>query len=610
MRWKSLAIAALVLSPVTSGQIPARAADFLGDKTAGISMSHEQQWGDFGLNVAAAATGGAGAPLQIGDKRYDRGLGHHANGEIVVDLQGQYELFHALLGVQWQGGDRGSVTFRIAVDGKTVFETGPMSDSDPAKEVEVPLVGARELRLIANDSGDGIGCDMANWVEASLERDPTAPFFGKVAVSLCGVPAPPASPAACGFSLVAAESGPQLALLEPARAFTVSVESGEEVRLTIPAKNLVEPVKIIAEATVVAGAEAEVELSLGAETIRRTVPEGASITLETPVVEGAADASVVLATRGVTGETGVRWRGLRFVTEDRTVNVPLLFPATAEPIPPPVLPNLRPVIERELVEWDWRMQDGIGTEREPRTWQEAATTVVERGDRLIQDLKEVGVDLGDLVKQWEGVRAELAAAGEADDSRWEDLWRRVHVLRRQIVLANPLADVGPVAFVKRVPSAMSHQLTQYAGRCARPGGGVFVLEAPGESMRCRRLAPLPTGSPLHLDVSCDGRRVLFSFCEIEGWPRDWRTNEDQHYRLFEVDADGSNLRQLTDEPYDDFSPRYLPDGKILFLSTRRGGFHRCGRGPCPVHAMAVADADGSQPRVISFHETHEWDPAV
>ena len=179
------------------------------------------------------------------------------------------------------------MTFRITVDGKTVFEAGPMSDSDPAKEVEVPLAGARELRLIANDSGDGIGCDMANWVEASLERDPTAPFFGKVAVSLCGAPAPPASAAACGFSLVAGELGPQLALMEAAGAFTVSVESGEEVCLTIPAKNLVEPVKIIAEATVLSGTEAEVELSLGGERIRRTIKDGTSVALETPTVEGA-----------------------------------------------------------------------------------------------------------------------------------------------------------------------------------------------------------------------------------------------------------------------------------------------------------------------------------
>ena len=70
------------------------------------------------------------------------------------------------------------------------------------------------------------------------------------------------------------------------------------------------------------------------------------------------------------------------------------------------------------------------------------------------------------------------------------------------------------------------------------------------------------------------------------------------------------MRQLTDGPFDDFSPRYLPNGRIIFVSTRRGGFHRCGRGPCPVYTLATCEADGANPRVISFHETHEWDPAV
>ena len=67
---------------------------------------------------------------------------------------------------------------------------------------------------------------------------------------------------------------------------------------------------------------------------------------------------------------------------------------------------------------------------------------------------------------------------------------------------------------------------------------------------------------------------------------------------------------MTDGPFDDFSPRYLPGGGLIFISTRRGGFHRCGRGPCAVYTLCTANADGSDPQPISFHETHEWDPAV
>ena len=157
-------LAIIVVMSVATASMPflvAQEADFLSDRNAGIALQHQQQWGNFGFDTAAARTGGIGAPLQIGKKTYKRGLGHHANGEIVVDLRGQYSRFRTLVGVQWQGGKRGSVTFRVSVDGEVQFEAGPMSDSDPPKQVDVSVVNARELRLIATDSGDGIGCDMA-----------------------------------------------------------------------------------------------------------------------------------------------------------------------------------------------------------------------------------------------------------------------------------------------------------------------------------------------------------------------------------------------------------------------------------------------------------------
>ncbi len=588
-------------------------AEFLSDVTSGVLFKHHQQWGDFGLDTAAARPGTTGTTLRIGEKTFKKGLGHHANGEIVVDLRGQFSEFRASIGVQWQGGNKGSVVFRIAVDGEIAFESGPMSDSDPAKEVQVSLENARELRLIAADSGDGIGCDMANWAEARLVRDPRVAHFGTVKASLAGNPAPPSSDNVCGFSLIAKESGPQVAVMEPANTFTISVRRDEDVRLAIPVKNVVDPLRIIADVSVVYGSQAEVGLEIGGKRVTRTVHSGSSTALATELIDVDGESVVVVTVRGIDEEAGVRWRRLRYTRKDRSFDIPLVFPHAAEKFPPPVLPGPRPAIEQELVEWDWRMQDGIGTAREPRSWKLAIQKVLQQGDDLIQDLAATGVPLVDLTGKWEEARTEwkmLSTDSRASESQLEDLWRRVHVLRRRIAFGNPLADVGPLLFVKRVPSNFSHQLTQYAGMCARPGGGVFVLDEPGKSMRCRQLAALPTGSYQHPEVSWDGRRVLFAFCEADSAPADRQSRQDRHYHLFEMAADGSNLRQLTKGQFDDFSPRYLPNGKLLFLSTRRGGFHRCGRGPCPTHTLAIANSDGSDPRVVSFHETHEWDPAV
>ncbi len=255
-----------------------------------------------------------------------------------------------------------------------------------------------------------------------------------------------------------------------------------------------------------------------------------------------------------------------------------------------------------LIERDWRMQDGIGTERNPSTCAAAIELLLKRGDALIRDLRESGVDLRQEQIEWDRLRSATPS---------EETWQHLHQLRRHIALSNPLARLGPLLFVKQVPSCFSHQLTQYYGSCARPGGGVFVLDEPGVSMNCRQLATsLPTGSYQHTEVSYDGKRVLFAYCRVESAPANREEHLDRFYHLYEMSADGGGLRQLTDGAFDDFAPRYLPDGRIVFVSTRRGGFHRCGRGPCPTYTLAIANADGSNSYSISFHETHEWDPAV
>lgn len=271
--------------------------------------------------------------------------------------------------------------------------------------------------------------------------------------------------------------------------------------------------------------------------------------------------------------------------------------------------------EQQLMEEDWRKQDGIATERAASTYADAIELTLARGDALFQDLRSSGVRLDEEAAQWESLRRErkkLGSDGAPDGPAWQDLWLRVHRLRRRIVLRNPLANTGPLVFVKQVPSMFSHQLTQYYGSCAQPGGGVFVLDRPGHSMECRPLGAgaLPLGSFQHPDVSFDGRKVLFAYCHVESTPANRERHLDRFYHLYEMSADGSGVKQLTEGPYDDFAPKYLPNGRIVFISTRRGGFHRCGRGPCPVYTLALCNADGSDPHPISFHETHEWDPAV
>jgi predicted esterase len=277
-------------------------------------------------------------------------------------------------------------------------------------------------------------------------------------------------------------------------------------------------------------------------------------------------------------------------------------------------PDPQPAIADALLEWDWRMQDGIQTPREPRTCRQAIEKLVRQTDALVAERSLAGTLSPAMESAWKASCSAGLPAAE-DTAAAEARWLEVHRLRRQLVLANPLFNLPSLLFVKHVPSVMSHQLTQVYGYCARPGGGLFVLTEPGISMRTRDLTPaaLPPGNFMTPELSYDARRVLFAYCPVKEAPASWDFNEQTRpwrYHLHELTLDSGKVRALTEGDTDDFSPVLLPSGEVLFLSTRRGGYHRCGRGPCFVYTLAQMDADGRNARSISFHETHEWDPSL
>jgi predicted esterase len=283
--------------------------------------------------------------------------------------------------------------------------------------------------------------------------------------------------------------------------------------------------------------------------------------------------------------------------------IPQRRPFSYEPVD--CSPDPLPAIAESLTEWDWRMQDGIGTPREPRTYAQAA-------ERLLKRMAQAGLD---------HEASELKAAqppASADDRAQEAHWLAAHRLLRKRLLADPQFTGTPLLFVKHVPSVMSHQLTQMYGYCSRPGGGLFVLDQPGASMRLRDLTPefLKPGSFMTPELSFDAKRLLFAYCPVTAAPAAWTFDDRSdrskslRYHIHELSLSDGSVRRLTQGDTDNFFPVCLPSGDILFSSTRRGGYHRCGRGPCFVYTLARMGANGENPRSISFHETHEWDPCL
>lgn len=101
---------------------------------------------------------------------FERGIGAHATSSIIYDLTDKdYAYFSSYVGVDREKFNSvGSVSFEVYVDGEKKFDSGLMTAKEPMKYVEVDINGAKELKLVVTDGGDGIGSDHATWGDSKL----------------------------------------------------------------------------------------------------------------------------------------------------------------------------------------------------------------------------------------------------------------------------------------------------------------------------------------------------------------------------------------------------------------------------------------------------------
>lgn len=177
---------------------------------------------------------------------------------------------------------------------------------------------------------------------------------------------------------------------------------------------------------------------------------------------------------------------------------------------------------------------------------------------------------------------------------------------------------APLLFVKRHSYTGIH-IYDTCYKWPPGGGGIYVVEnpsAPCTEWRIRTVVDDATpGSPgfgvySHPELSWDATRLLFCF---KGQP-------DGNTSIYEIGVDGKNLRRVTDpgpscssykgsqSGQHDTAPAYLPDGRIVFLSTRLSGLVPCNN--TGVAVLHVMNADGSDLHPISVNFVNEFDPAV
>ena len=456
-----------------------------------------------GWNQTAARKTVDNNPLAIAGRRFERGVGHHAPGDILIKLPNLSGVrFSAWVGIDDEVGKRGHAEFLVYGNNKLLWRSEPMVGGQEAKRVDIDLKGLNSLRLHCDTLPEGYGHDHQDWGDAQIEY-----------------------------------SGDK-------KPYTVLVSAG----LFDQDGNEFDRMD---------------EAACEWESLTRQIHAG----MKDNVKEEALNPAATL----------------------------------------------------------------LDSDRDP------LDIVVRRLPPLVSALQNLNsnLKLDAEIQQIETLAAKSKSVPLSDVSIRKELFGQVLSLRRKIAFQNPLLDFSDVLFIKRdynpEPEKQgNHMCDQFFGFHGRQGGGLFVLKnafsdqpeavpvLDGQTVEQGRYKGRNLDSSwayLAPELSYDKSEILFCATDATQPRHTYEWTEDNCYHLFRIQFDpktgrGTHLTQLTDGPYNDIDPCFLPSGRVAFISERRGGYGRCHGRPVPCYTLHSMNPDGTDIVMLSPHETNEWEPDV
>lgn len=186
--------------------------------------------------------------------------------------------------------------------------------------------------------------------------------------------------------------------------------------------------------------------------------------------------------------------------------------------------------------------------------------------------------------------------------------------------AQRLLDQGieELVFVRHIKFTSNHVYTDHVNSRWAPGGGLAILNL--KTGKARDVNPALSEGVIHrFDLSFDAKKIVF----------DWKKSTQEGFRIYEINVDGTGLKQLTFPPdnedalhkqfhaggyhrgTDDMQPCYLPDGGIAFISTRCLFSVLCDSGDVlTVTNLYRMNGDGSEIIPLTFSALSEQSPAM
>jgi len=154
------AVRVLVPPPNPGGPVAVSDLPFLTETNGYGPVERDRSNGEAG--------DGDGGALTIRGTAYPKGLGMHAPGEVTLWLGGACTGFAAVVGIDDEVTQSGSVDFQVLGDGRALTASGIRRSADPAAPLTADVTGVRVLTLRSTDGGDGKNFDHADWADARL----------------------------------------------------------------------------------------------------------------------------------------------------------------------------------------------------------------------------------------------------------------------------------------------------------------------------------------------------------------------------------------------------------------------------------------------------------
>jgi hypothetical protein len=187
----------------------------------------------------------------------------------------------------------------------------------------------------------------------------------------------------------------------------------------------------------------------------------------------------------------------------------------------------------------------------------------------------------------------------------------------------------PLAYVKRPAPAAGADIDVRDLITSTTGGDLYIREqatAGSVETNVTKSITRGMGDVRDLDVSPDGKKLLFSL-RLPLDPNKPNTDVTQPtWKIYQYDALAKTVTQLTNDDTTaghDVGAHYLPDGRIVFASTRQAATQAIeideGRPQYPaqtddrkqaIFLLHVMNADGSDIHQISFNTNHDFAPSI